>query len=66
MSKIEDIERQIQDLSADELAAFRRWFAEFDAALWDRQFESDVTSGRLDSLGARARQSHASGKSTKL
>ena len=42
MSRIHDIERQVQSLTADELASFRRWFAEFDAAAWDRQFEGDV------------------------
>ncbi len=66
MSRIDDIEQQIQDLSTEELASFRRWFAEFDARLWDRQFEADASSGKLDALGARAREEHASGKSTKL
>ena len=66
MSKIEDLERQIQALSAKELAAFRSWFAEFDAAAWDRQFETDVKAGKLDALGDRARQAHATGTSTKL
>ncbi len=37
MSKRNDLERQVRQLSADELAAFRRWFAEFDAEAWDRQ-----------------------------
>jgi hypothetical protein len=66
MSRIGDLERQVQSLSADELASFRQWFAEFDAATWDRQFEDDVKTGKLDTLGERARQAHAGGKSTKL
>jgi hypothetical protein len=66
MSRISDLERQVQSLSADELASFRRWFAEFDAAAWDRQFEDDVKDGKLDTLGEHARQAHASGKSSKL
>jgi len=66
MSRISDLERQIQSLSADELASFRQWFAEFDAAAWDRQFEADVKAGKLDTLGERARQAHAGGKSSKL
>ncbi len=32
------------------LAEFSRWFAEFDAAAWDRQLEADVTAGKLDAL----------------
>ncbi len=66
MSKVNDLERQVQQLSADELAAFRRWFAEFDAEVWDRQIESDAKAGKLDSLADRARDAHAAGKSTKF
>jgi hypothetical protein len=66
MSKIDELERQIQGLSAKELAAFRKWFAEFDAAAWDRQFEVDVKAGKLDALGERARRAHAAGRSSKL
>ena len=66
MRKVSDLERQVKSLSADELASFRRWFAEFDAEAWDRQFEADARSGKLDALAGRARQSHAAGKSSKL
>jgi len=66
MNRIDDLERQIQALSAEDLAAFRRWFAEFDAAAWDRQFEADVKAGKLDSMGAQARREHADGTSSKL
>ena len=66
MSKIDDLERQIQALSAKELAAFRSWFAEFDAAAWDRQFEADVKAGKLDALGDHARRAHAAGATSKL
>ena len=58
MSKVNDLERQVQGLSVDELAAFRQWFAEFDAEAWDRQVEADVKAGKLDSLAERARQAH--------
>ena len=50
----ESIEREVLDLSARELADFREWFAEFDAAEWDRQLEEDVASGKLDRLAAAA------------
>jgi hypothetical protein len=66
MSRITDLERQVQSLSADELASFRQWFAEFDAAAWDRQFEADVKAGKLDALSEVARQAHSAGKSSKL
>ena len=66
MSKIETIERQVQELSAEDLAQFRQWFAEFDADGWDRQFEADVRAGKLDALGEKALKEHAAGKTTKL
>ena len=31
MSKVENIEQEIKALTAAELAAFRKWFLEFDA-----------------------------------
>ncbi len=66
MSKVEDLEQQIQQLSPAELAEFRRWYAAYDAALWDRQFEADVAAGRLDALAERAVRAHAGGQSSRL
>ncbi|MBE9107359.1 hypothetical protein IQ229_21230, partial [Nostoc cf. edaphicum LEGE 07299] len=37
------VELAISQLSSEDLAAFRAWFAEFDAAAWDKQIEKDVT-----------------------
>ena len=42
MGKIEDIERQVQALSSEELAQFRAWFLEFDWVAWNHQIERDV------------------------
>lgn len=66
MSKVEAIERQIQELSSEELSALREWFAAFDAEAWDRQLESDARAGKLDALAERALKAHASGATTKL
>lgn len=66
MSKVENLEKQIQQLSSDELAEFRRWFAEFDVHLWDRQFEADVKAGKLNALAERALRANAAGQSTKF
>jgi hypothetical protein len=41
-------------LSPEELAEFRAWFLEFDAAAWDRQFEQDAAAGQLDGLAEEA------------
>ncbi len=54
MTTAREIEDAVRGLSTDELAAFRLWFAEFDAEARDRQFESDIAPGRLDWLAAEA------------
>ena len=66
MSKVEAIEQQIENLSSDELAAFRRWYVAFDAEAWDCQFEADVKAGRLDALAETALRAHTSGQSKPL
>ena len=66
MSNVENIETRIKELSPEELTAFREWFIKFDAEAWDRQFETDVKAGKLDSLAERALRDHAAGRSTKL
>lgn len=66
MSRVEQIEAEIQRMSSEELGLFRAWFAEFDAELWDRQFAADVKAGKLDSLAALAVRDHEAGHSTKL
>ncbi len=66
MGKVENIERQIKDLSKQEMAELREWFAAFDAEAWDRQFEADVHAGKLDALADKALQAHASGTTSKL
>lgn len=66
MSKIEQIENQLRGLSDPELAEFRKWYAEFDAQSWDRQFEADVKAGKFDALAEAARKAHRKGESTKI
>lgn len=66
MGKMNDLERLIAALSPEELAAFRQWFADYDARSWDRQFEADAKAGKLDALANAARASHRAGGPTKL
>ncbi len=66
MSNLQEIERAVSQLSAEELAAFRVWFAEFDAELWDQQFEEDVAAGRLNGLAEQALQQLRDGRCTDL
>lgn len=54
MTRVQEIEQAVSRLDPVELAAFRAWFAEFDADLWDRQMEDDAAAGRLDELAREA------------
>lgn len=66
MSKIEEIEKEVLGLNPDELQAFRKWFWDFDAEAWDRQFEKDALSGKLDSLAEAAIKSFKSGQCSEI
>ena len=66
MGNVKSIEKAIEGLPAAELAEFRRWFAEFDAAAWDRQIEQDVAAGKLDQLAAEALDDYRSGTARDL
>ena len=66
MDRIEHIEEEIRKLSPDELSAFRTWFLQFDAQVWDRQIEADAENGKLLSLAERALEQHRSRRSTRL
>jgi len=66
MSRVERIEGQVKSLSSDELKAFRDWFGQFDAEVWDGQIEADAKNGKLRSLAERALDDHGSGRSTVL
>ena len=66
MTGVKDIESAVAQLSAEELAAFRVWFAEFDATQWDAELEDDVSAGRLDALAEEAVDDLLHGRSTEL
>ncbi len=66
MTTLQAVEQAVQQLPHAELAEFRRWFAEFDAAAWDEQIEADATAGKLDSLAAEALAEYQAGKATEL
>ncbi len=66
MSKVENIEQEVRDLTPSELDAFRRWFHEFDAQVWDRQIEEDIREGILDKLADEALALLRAGKSKEI
>lgn len=66
MTKVKDIESAIEKLSKDDLSEFRAWFEEFDAKVWDIQFEEDASSGRLDKVAEKALSDYKDGKCKKI
>ena len=66
MSRVEQLEGVVKSLSAEELKAFRVWFASYDAEVWDAQIEADPKNGKLRSVVERAIRDHESGRSTLL
>ncbi len=66
MSKVEQLEQQIEALSPAEFAELRDWLLERDWNEWDQQIERDASAGKLDRLFEDARAAHRQGKSTKF
>ena len=41
---LQGLEQTLSHLHPMELARFREWFREFDAACWDEQIDADATA----------------------
>jgi len=66
MTKLEDIEKAISKLAPTELARFREWFDQFDAALFDERIERDAAGGKLDKLAEQALKDLRNGRTREL
>mgnify|MGYP001559287328 CR=1 FL=1 len=66
MLTTQEIEQAVSRLPSEELTRFREWFDEFDAKVWDMQFEADVKSGKLDGLANQAIADFHAGKCKEL
>jgi len=66
VTALQTAEKSVATLSAEELAEFRKWFAEFDADAWDAQIEADATAGRLDPLADEALEEYQRGKVSEI
>jgi len=63
---VEELEKAVADLPSDQLAKFRAWFEEFEAAHFDAQIEADAKSGKLDRLAETALQDFRQGRFREL
>ena len=66
MRTIEDIEKALSELPADQLAEFRAWFEAFYAARFDERIEQDAKAGRLDRLTEQAIADFRAGRAREL
>jgi hypothetical protein len=66
MTTVADITGAVKRLPKKDLARFRKWFAEYDAAVWDRQLKADTTAGKLDALAREAQRDHRAGRTKSL
>ena len=66
MTTVEDIEKAIEQLPADQLARFRAWFEQFDAAQFDAKIECDAKTGKLDKLACEAKADFRAGRASDL
>ena len=66
MTKVEQLEREVQKLSPAELAAFREWFRKYDSQEWDDQIDKDAREGKLDKLASESLAEHQAGRTQEL
>ena len=66
MTRVQRLEREIEELTPDELAAFRKWFQEYDEAVWDEQIEHDAIAGKLDRLAEKALADYKAGRTKEI
>ncbi|RWD69444.1 hypothetical protein [Mesorhizobium sp.] len=66
MTKLEQIEKSVAELSPEELKAFAAWFEALQADLWDKQIEADAKAGRLEKLAEQALADHRAGRTRPL
>lgn len=66
MTKTERIEVEVKKLNRNELAAFRKWFVQYDSDEWDRQIEEDIKAGKLDRMAKEALAAYKTGKTKEL
>jgi hypothetical protein len=66
MTTVSEISGAVRQLPKRELARFRKWFAEYDAAAWDQQLARDVVAGRLDKFAREAEREVRAGRAAAL
>lgn len=66
MTTVDEISGAVKRLPKKELVRFRKWFAEYDARVWERQLAADEKAGKLDALIREAQRDHRAGRTNPL
>ena len=66
MTKVQEIERAIEQLPSDQFSRIRDWILERDWEAWDAQIERDSAAGKLDFLVEEAQRAAESGNTRPL
>jgi hypothetical protein len=66
VTTVAEITGAVKRLPKKDLARFRKWFAEFDAAVWDRRIQDDAAAGKLDALIRQAQRDYRAGRTNPL
>ena len=66
MTKLEDIEKAVTQLSDDERAKLRAYLDELNAQAWDAQIERDAKAGELDKLEEQPLANYKAGRTKEL
>ncbi|HSR09537.1 MAG TPA: hypothetical protein VLM42_20570 [Bryobacteraceae bacterium] len=61
MSRVEQIERAIQELSPEEFAQLAQYIRSLEQERWERQLDNEAASGKLDFLQNEVRKERESG-----
>ena len=62
MSRVEEIERAIQELSCDEFVRIAQCVHSLEQERWDAELDRDASSGKLDFLIAEAQEDRKLGR----
>jgi hypothetical protein len=66
VSRVQELEGQIKELSSNEFQELRAWLAEYEAEVWDQQLHADACAGRLDAIADQALKDFSENRSTDL
>ncbi len=66
MTTVKEIENAVAKLPKEDLAQFRKWFDEYQAKVWDQQFEEDVKAGKLSKVAEEVEKEFNSGNCKEL